>query len=220
MDFDVFWIVRCIPKMDHHCPWTNNCVSQQTFPHFFRFLFYAVASMVYLEYFLFGRAAVIWAERDLPSVCLQRSAKIKVFCLSTFQYLGPTVAQMAFLFIFLVGNSIVLFALAILLIRNIWCLGANVTTIEGWEIERHEALVHRARKLGGYIDGPDGIRIRLQKQEFPYDIGIYENMVQGMGSNPLFWLWPFSPTPPIKFGLSFETNGLEGTVKLEFLRQR
>ena len=59
---------RCIPKMDHHCPWTVKCVSYGTFPHFMRFLFYAVASMMYLEYFLYLRASVIWSKRHLPSV--------------------------------------------------------------------------------------------------------------------------------------------------------
>ena len=62
---------RCIPKMDHHCPWTINCVSQRTFPHFFRFLFFAVAAMAYLEYLLSIRANFIWARRKLPSVCVK-----------------------------------------------------------------------------------------------------------------------------------------------------
>lgn len=59
---------RCIPKMDHHCPWTNNCVSHFTFPHFVRFLFYAVVSMTYLESFLWTRGAYLWENRSLPSV--------------------------------------------------------------------------------------------------------------------------------------------------------
>ena len=59
---------RCIPKMDHHCPWTVNCVSHRTFPHFMRFLFYAVMSMTYLQYLLYLRVLVIWDNRDLPSV--------------------------------------------------------------------------------------------------------------------------------------------------------
>lgn len=59
---------RCIPKMDHHCPWTSNCVSHFTFPHFIRFLFYAVVSMLYLEYFIYIRGAVIWDNRSRPSV--------------------------------------------------------------------------------------------------------------------------------------------------------
>ena len=59
---------RCIPKMDHHCPWTTNCVSHFTFPHFVRFLFYAVVGMSYLESCLFERASTIWASRHLPRV--------------------------------------------------------------------------------------------------------------------------------------------------------
>ncbi|CAD6592542.1 MAG: Palmitoyltransferase [Alectoria sarmentosa] len=134
---------------------------------------------------------MVWAGRNLPS------------------YLGPTPAQLVVLFIFLVANSFILFALAILLARNIWCLGGNVTTIEGWEIERHETLVHRARARGGYLDGPDGTRVNIRKQEFPYDIGILQNMRQGMGGTPLLWLWPFTATPSNESGLDFEINGFE-----------
>ncbi|KAI4200045.1 MAG: hypothetical protein LQ350_004183 [Teloschistes chrysophthalmus] len=96
-----------------------------------------------------------------------------------------------------------------MLVRNIWILGSNVTTIEGWEVERHESLVRRANARGGYLDGPDGMRIRITKQEFPYDVGIYQNARQGMGSTFLLWLWPFAPTPSSATGLDFETNGFE-----------
>lgn len=54
--------------MDHHCPWTINCVSHRTFPHFFRFLFYSVTAMLYLEYFLYIRLAILFQNRSLPSV--------------------------------------------------------------------------------------------------------------------------------------------------------
>ena len=103
-----------------------------------------------------------------------------------------------------------MFALAVLLVRNIWCLGGNVTTIEGWEIERHETLVRRARGRGGYLEGPDGVRVRIRKQEFPYDIGIIPNIRQGMGGHVVSWLWPFTATPSNESGLNFETNGFEG----------
>jgi palmitoyltransferase len=67
---------RCIPKMDHHCPWTDNCVSHFTLPHFIRSVFYATVSMTYLEYFLYIRAAVLWRGRNLPSVRFSQTTSI------------------------------------------------------------------------------------------------------------------------------------------------
>ncbi|MCJ1279037.1 Palmitoyltransferase [Puttea exsequens] len=99
--------------------------------------------------------------------------------------------------------------MGILLAHHTWSLGGNVTTIEGWEIERHETLVRRARAKGGYLDGPDGTRVRIKKQQFPYDIGIYQNVGQGMGGTLFLWLWPFTATPSNEAGFDFETNGFE-----------
>ncbi|KAJ4372198.1 Palmitoyltransferase [Neocucurbitaria cava] len=113
-------------------------------------------------------------------------------------YLGPSPFQLGHLFTTLIVNSITLFALGILLIRNVWCLAVNTTTIEGWEIERHRTLLRRARHFGGYLEGADGSQVRIKKQEFPYDIGIWANIVQGM-----------APTPSLQTGLSFPTNGFE-----------
>lgn len=76
-----------------------------------------------------------------------------------------------------------LFTLVVLLLRSLWILAGNQTTIEGWEIARHKTLLRRARVLGGYLDGPDGKKIRIQRQEFPYDIGIWQNLKAGMGGS-------------------------------------
>lgn len=173
-------ILRCIPKMDHHCPWTANCVSHRTFPHFLRFVVYSVAAMSYLEYFLYIRGAVIWNNRHWPSVGL--FDQIRDQSTNIPQYLGPSAFQLVHLFLLIVANSIVLFALIILLVRTVWCLAINNTSIEVWEIERHETLLRRARYLGGYLDGPDGAKVRIVRQEFPYDIGIWQNFRQGMGT--------------------------------------
>ncbi|CAG5173058.1 uncharacterized protein ALTATR162_LOCUS7571 [Alternaria atra] len=183
--------------MDHHCPWTNNCVSHTTFPHFLRFLLYTTLGLSLLQSFLFTRLSHLWSNLDMPS------------------YLGPTPFQLGHLFAVLITNSITLFVLGVLFLRNLWCLSINQTTIEGWEIERHKTLLRRARQYGGYLTTPEGAKMRIRKQEFPYDIGIWSNIVQGMNSrNPLNWLNPFAATPSLSGGLSFETNGFEdeGTV--------
>jgi palmitoyltransferase len=99
------------------------------------------------------------------------------------QYLGPSAWQLFHLFLLILVNSFALFALSILLVRTLWSLAANVTAIESWEIERHKSLLRRARHVGGYLDGPDGIKVKIEKQEFPYDIGIWENIKAGMGGN-------------------------------------
>jgi palmitoyltransferase len=86
------------------------------------------------------------------------------------------------LFLLDVINTITLIALSVLLLRTVWGLMWNITTIEDWEIDRHETLLRRAKTMGGYLDGPDGIQVRIKRQEFPFDIGIWANMKQGMGT--------------------------------------
>lgn len=60
------------------------------------------------------------------------------------------------------------------------------------------------------MDGPDGTRIKIERQEFPWDITIWTNICQGMGSkNPLAWFWPLATSPAMKDGLAFEHNGID-----------
>ncbi len=122
--------------------------------------------------------------------------------------------QLIHLFILVVTNSLVLFALAILLGRTLWSVALNITMIEGWEIERHETLLRRARHFGGYLDAPDGSRMPIKHQEFPWDIGVWNNVCQAFGSrNPLAWLWPFCRSLNIESGLFFKHNEIEGNVR-------
>nr|OQO16515.1 hypothetical protein B0A51_17151 [Rachicladosporium sp. CCFEE 5018] len=129
-------------------------------------------------------------------------------------YLGPSVHQLAHLFVLTVTNSFVLFALTLLLGRTIWDLGLNMTTIEGWEVERHEALRRRARVMGGYLEGANGEQIRIDSQEFPWDIGIWSNFCQAFGTwNVLAWLWPFARNMSVESGLAFEHNEIDDPSK-------
>lgn len=101
--------------------------------------------------------------------------------------------QLSHLFLLFVVNSITVLALFILFVRTLYSMLFNITTIESWEIERHETLVRRARVLGGYLDGPAGQKFRIKKQEFPYDVGIFSNMSQAMGGtiNVSLYLLPY-----------------------------
>jgi palmitoyltransferase len=153
--------------------------------------------MSILAYHLFIRVLVIWDNRNLPA------------------YLGPSMWAMAHLLVLLVVNSITLFALSILLVRATYSLAINTTMIESWEIERHDALVERSRKTGGYVYANGGQRMRIVRQEFPYDIGIWKNLCQGMGtSNVLLWFLPFGGAPSIASAANYEVNGFEDESKI------
>lgn len=164
----------CIPKMDHHCPWTNNCVSLQTFPYFLRFLVYTNAALAYLIWWLlYPRLRLIfWDNSALPS------------------YLGPSVPALVHLVLLAIVGGLVSFALVILLVTTVRGWALNITMIEGWEQERHDAVLLRSRRAGWWSGG-DGGRVKIERVEFPYDIGFFTNMAQAMGTrNVLTWLDP------------------------------
>ena len=103
--------------------------------------------------------------------------------------------------------------LLIMLARTLYGLAFNTTTIETWEIERHETLLRRARAQGGWLQAPDGSKVRIERQEFPWDVGVWRNVCQGMGTgNVLAWVWPFAGNLDVVSGLVFEHNEIEGTV--------
>ncbi|KAI3394635.1 hypothetical protein diail_2499 [Diaporthe ilicicola] len=190
----------CIPKMDHHCPWTNNCVSLQTFPYFLRFLAYTNAALLYLlAWLLWPRLRLIfWDNSALPS------------------YLGPSVPALVHLSLLAIAGFLTEFALLILLVTTARGWALNMTMIEGWEQERHEAVLLRARRGGWWAgSGAGGGKVAVAEVEFPYDIGFFANMAQAMGTrNILTWLDPLvgggptvSKDPGKGVGWEWEENG-------------
>ncbi|TQS39062.1 hypothetical protein Golomagni_00418 [Golovinomyces magnicellulatus] len=129
-------------------------------------------------------------------------------------YLGPPVWTLVHLLFLLASNSLMLFILSILLIRVIFGLATNTTMIESWEIERHEVLVNRYRRTSGYISITGEQQLPIEHQEFPYDIGMWENVCQSMGTrNILMWLMPFGGAPPVESAGTWEVNGFEDEGK-------
>lgn len=153
--------------------------------------------MSILTYHLFTRLSILWTNRALPS------------------YLGPPVWALVHLLVLFIVNSFTLFALGILLSHAVYSLITNTTMVESWEIERHEAIVERSRKMGGYVYANGGQKVRVERQEFPYDIGVWKNLVQAFGtSNPILWVLPFGGAPGVETGFEFEENGFEDEGKM------
>ncbi|XP_077357623.1 palmitoyltransferase ZDHHC3 isoform X2 [Festucalex cinctus] len=53
---------RCIRRMDHHCPWINNCVGELNQKYFIQFLFYTGVASVYAM--LLVVSAWVWRIRN------------------------------------------------------------------------------------------------------------------------------------------------------------
>uniref|UniRef100_A0A914XE78 Palmitoyltransferase n=1 Tax=Plectus sambesii TaxID=2011161 RepID=A0A914XE78_9BILA len=51
---------RCVRKMDHHCPWVNNCVGEFNQKYFIQFLIYVGLSAAYAV----GLVVAAWAWHD------------------------------------------------------------------------------------------------------------------------------------------------------------
>ncbi|KAL2684877.1 Palmitoyltransferase [[Neocosmospora] mangrovei] len=128
-------------------------------------------------------------------------------------YLGPSLFGLISLSLITLIDFFTTVALGIMLINTVRAWVFNQTMIEGWEQERHEALMDKGVKDWWDVTGPDGEKVRFERLEFPYDIGIFENMSQAMGTrNVLWWFWPLAGNPVIAksgsgSGWTWEENG-------------
>ncbi|ORX66953.1 zf-DHHC-domain-containing protein [Linderina pennispora] len=116
---------RCVLKMDHHCPWTNNCVGFYNQPHFLRF--------VYTVDVTCAMALAIHTLRMYELVLDSMNG--------TYYVRQPTQTEVAFLIINMTLLFFVLLFVGILSGYHLYLVGGNTTTIEAREKERVAKLV-------------------------------------------------------------------------------
>ncbi|KAF8215863.1 zf-DHHC-domain-containing protein [Mycena galopus ATCC 62051] len=112
----------CVLRMDHHCPWINNCVGHFNHGHFVRFLFYVDVACSY-------HAAMV-TRRVYSS-------------LGARYWDEPDSVELVFIILNYVACIPVLMAVGAFSLYHFNALMNNTTTIEGWEKDKAATMVRR-----------------------------------------------------------------------------
>lgn len=113
--------------MDHHCPWTLNCIGAHNHSHFLRFLFYTVLADFTVLTFLVRRIYAIYLIAHLSSLH------------------GPTTKELVFLILTTFSTFVSLLLISILFGYQVYSVIDNTTTIEALEKQRVQAWVEKNR---------------------------------------------------------------------------
>lgn len=151
----------CVLRMDHHCPWINNCVGLRNHGHYIRFLVFVTAAMLV--------GLVLMASRliSLRDAFLHVSSTHGRF---SFAVTLETM-QLVFLIADIVGCAVLSLIIGLLAAVQLANVAAGHTTIEGLELAQCERDAKHAIP-------------------FPYNLGTAENFKAVLGRRMLLWPLP------------------------------
>ncbi|CAK8683008.1 unnamed protein product [Clavelina lepadiformis] len=116
---------RCVLKMDHHCPWINNCCGHNNHTNFVLFVLFAPIGCLHAFIVLIG---TIWFQLFRRADYLRTAVKPVHFSLNAF-----------FITLFAAGLALgTIIAVSVLLYYQIKIVLTNATGIEQWIIEKAE----------------------------------------------------------------------------------
>ncbi|KAJ7610808.1 zf-DHHC-domain-containing protein [Roridomyces roridus] len=115
---------KCVLRMDHHCPWVNNCVGHANYGHFIRFLFYVDLACSYHLAMVTRRVMTSMNARYWDE---------------------PDTVELVFIILNYVTCAPVILSVGAFSLYHFNGLMNNTTTIEGWEKDKAATLVRRGK---------------------------------------------------------------------------